>query len=123
MTTLMQESCLSRNVRYIAGALNRRRSSAERIQRVVGESETHIRRGVRHGGAVRDRQFLIGQYLGKASRPRSAQRGSVVVLLMWVFYSAQIYLLGAEFTWLYSHSHGWREAARRRYARCCESPR
>ena len=25
---------------------------------------------------------------------------------MWVFYSAQIFLLGAEFTWIYAHNHG-----------------
>jgi membrane protein len=25
------------------------------------------------------------------------------VLLVWVYYSAQIFLLGAEFTWVYSH--------------------
>ena len=29
--------------------------------------------------------------------------GSFAVLLVWVYYSAQIFLLGAEFTWVYSH--------------------
>ena len=33
---------------------------------------------------------------------------TIVVLLVWVFYSAQIFLLGAEFTWLYAHNHGSR---------------
>jgi hypothetical protein len=28
------------------------------------------------------------------------------VLLVWVYYSAQIFVLGAEFTWVYAHSHG-----------------
>ena len=32
--------------------------------------------------------------------------GSLVVLLMWVYYSAQIFLLGAEFTWLYANRYG-----------------
>jgi membrane protein len=32
--------------------------------------------------------------------------GSMVVLLVWVYFSAQIFLLGAEFTWVYSHEYG-----------------
>src|SRR3954447_19427738 len=54
-------------------------------------------------------KYLIGLYLGKAgvsSGFRAA--GSIVVLLVWVFYSAQIFLLGAEFTWLFAQSHGSR---------------
>ena len=31
---------------------------------------------------------------------------SIVVLLVWVYYSAQIFLLGAEFTWVYAHRFG-----------------
>jgi len=54
-------------------------------------------------------KFLIGLYLGKAGVASSfGAAGSLVVLLVWVFYSAQIFLLGAEFTWLYAHSHGSR---------------
>ena len=34
--------------------------------------------------------------------------GSLVVLLIWVYYSAQIFLLGAEFTWAYAHAGGSR---------------
>jgi membrane protein len=26
--------------------------------------------------------------------------------MVWVYYSAQIFLLGAELTWLYAHRHG-----------------
>jgi membrane protein len=29
-----------------------------------------------------------------------------VVLLVWVYFAAQIFLLGAEFTWVYSHEYG-----------------
>jgi len=29
-----------------------------------------------------------------------------VVVLVWVYYSAQIFLLGAEFTWVYAHEYG-----------------
>lgn len=32
--------------------------------------------------------------------------GSLVVRLLWVYYSAQIFLLGAEFTWVYAHAIG-----------------
>lgn len=44
-------------------------------------------------------KYIIGLYLGRTS-PASAYgaAGSVVVLLIWVFYSAQIVLLGAEIT-------------------------
>ena len=33
--------------------------------------------------------------------------------MVWVYYSAQIFLLGAEFTWVYAHSHGSRQGAKR----------
>jgi hypothetical protein len=35
------------------------------------------------------------------------------VLLIWVYYSAQIFLLGAEFTWVYAHRHGSRRGTAR----------
>jgi len=35
--------------------------------------------------------------------------GSLVALLVWVYYSAQIFLMGAEFTWAYSHIFGSRK--------------
>lgn len=50
---------------------------------------------------------LIGLYIGKSSVTSSfAAAGSLVVLLVWVYYSAQIFLLGAEFTWVFAHDHG-----------------
>jgi len=30
-------------------------------------------------------------------------------VLLWVYYSAQIFLFGAEFTWVYSHRFGSRK--------------
>ena len=49
----------------------------------------------------------IGLYLGKSGVSDSfAAAGSLVVLLAWVYYAAQIFLLGAEFTKVYSDSHG-----------------
>jgi membrane protein len=52
-------------------------------------------------------KLLIGLYLGKSSVTESfAAAGSLVVLLAWVYYAAQIFLLGAEFTKAYADEHG-----------------
>ena len=53
-------------------------------------------------------KFLIGLYLGQSSVASSyGAAGSVVVLLVWVYYSAQVILLGAEFTRVYAeHRQG-----------------
>jgi uncharacterized BrkB/YihY/UPF0761 family membrane protein len=32
--------------------------------------------------------------------------GSLVIVLVWVYYSAQIFFFGAEFTCVYAHCHG-----------------
>lgn len=56
-------------------------------------------------------KFLIGLYLGKTSVASGfGAAGSLVVLLVWVYFSAQIFLLGAEFTWVYSHEYGSKAA-------------
>jgi membrane protein len=48
-------------------------------------------------------RFLIAQYLGRAGVESSyGAAGAFVVLLVWVYYSAQIFLLGAEFTKVFS---------------------
>ncbi len=55
-------------------------------------------------------KFLVGLYLGKAGVASSfGAAGSLAVLLVWVYYSAQIFLLGAEFTWIYAHRVGSRQ--------------
>jgi membrane protein len=52
-------------------------------------------------------KFLIGYYLGTSSMASGfGAAASIVVLLVWVYYSAQIFLLGAEFTWVYAHRLG-----------------
>jgi membrane protein len=52
-------------------------------------------------------KFLIGLYLGKSSVASSfGAAGTLVVTIVWVYYSAQIFFLGAEFTREYSLSHG-----------------
>lgn len=50
-------------------------------------------------------QYLISLYLSKAS-PASAYgaAGSLVVILLWVYYSAQILFFGAEFTKAYTRA-------------------
>jgi membrane protein len=55
---------------------------------------------------------LIGLYLGRSSVASSfGAAGSLVIVLLWVYYSAQIFLLGAEFTRTYSYRHGTRKDA------------
>ncbi|MDB5803091.1 MAG: hypothetical protein JWN73_413 [Betaproteobacteria bacterium] len=55
-------------------------------------------------------KVLIGLYIGKSSLTSGlAAAGSLLVLLVWVYYSAQIFLLGAEFTWVFAHYHGSRK--------------
>lgn len=52
-------------------------------------------------------KILIGIYLGKASVGSGfGAAASLVVLLVWVYFAAQVFLLGAEFTWVYSHEYG-----------------
>ena len=44
-------------------------------------------------------KFLIGLYLGQSSVASSyGAAGSIVIVLVWVYYAAQVILLGAEFT-------------------------
>lgn len=48
---------------------------------------------------------LIGLYLAKSSVDSGfGAAGSVVILVAWFYYSAQIFLFGAECTWVYANS-------------------
>jgi membrane protein len=44
--------------------------------------------------------FVAGTVFGAAA--------ALVVVLLWVYYSAQFFLFGAEFTWVYGHRFGSR---------------
>jgi membrane protein len=53
---------------------------------------------------------LIGLYIGSSAVASSyGAAGALIVLLLWVYYSAQIFLLGAEFTKVYANRHGSRQ--------------
>ena len=50
---------------------------------------------------------VIGWYLGSSAVASSyGAAGGLIVLLLWVYYSAQIFLFGAEFTKIYANAHG-----------------
>lgn len=52
-------------------------------------------------------QQLIGVYLGQSSVASSyGAAGSMMIVLLWVYYSCQILLLGAEFTRVYAERRG-----------------
>ena len=52
-------------------------------------------------------EYLIGLYLGLTATTSSyGAAGSVVLLLLWVYYSAQVFLIGAEFTRLHADHRG-----------------
>ncbi len=52
-------------------------------------------------------KFLIGLYLGNSSIGASfGAAGSLALLLVWIYYSAQIVFFGAEFTQVYANQYG-----------------
>jgi len=52
-------------------------------------------------------KFGLSIYLGKAAIGTSyGAAGSLVILLVWVYWSAQILFFGAEFTQVYARTHG-----------------
>jgi membrane protein len=54
---------------------------------------------------------LISWYLGSSAVSSSfGAAGGLIVLLLWVYYSAQIFLMGAEFTKVFSLRHGSKQA-------------
>lgn len=57
-------------------------------------------------------RYLIGLYLGRSGMASAyGAAGSLVIVLVWVYYSAQAFLLGAEFTWVYACTHGSHQAS------------
>ena len=69
-------------------------------------------RDVAMGGAVTSLLFtlgklLLGLYLGRASFASTyGAAASIVVLIVWVYYSGQIFFLGAEFTRAFANRYG-----------------
>jgi membrane protein len=54
-------------------------------------------------------KFLISMYLGRTTVASAyGAAGSLVVLLLWVYYSAQVFFVGAEFTYQYTCRFGSR---------------
>jgi len=52
-------------------------------------------------------KFLIGLYLAKSSVASTyGAAGSLVIVLLWIYYSSQILFLGAEFTQVYAGRYG-----------------
>jgi membrane protein len=55
---------------------------------------------------------LISWYIGSSAVASSfGAAGALIVLLVWVYYSVQIFLLGAEFTKVYANTHGSKQGA------------
>ncbi|MFO7538173.1 MAG: YihY/virulence factor BrkB family protein [Chloroflexota bacterium] len=72
-------------------------------------------------------RYLIGFYVQASSAGAVyGAAGSLIVLLLWIYYSAQIFLFGAAFTAVYAHRYGSRvqpaRYARRRGLRPYEKP-
>jgi membrane protein len=52
-------------------------------------------------------KYLLGLYLGRSSVTSAyGAAGSLVIVLLWVYYSAQILFFGAKFTQIYSNRYG-----------------
>ena len=57
-------------------------------------------------------QWALARYLGTSSVASVyGAAGSLVVILVWVYYSAQVFFLGAEFTHVYATTYGSRAGA------------
>jgi membrane protein len=57
-------------------------------------------------------KYLIALYIGKSDVASTyGAAGALVVLLLWIYYTAQIFLLGAEFTRAYARRYGSHSAA------------
>jgi membrane protein len=52
-------------------------------------------------------KFLIGLYIGRSGVESAyGAAGSLVIILLWVYYSALIFFFGAEFTQVYANTYG-----------------
>lgn len=52
-------------------------------------------------------RFAIGLYIGNSSTASAfGAAGSLIVILLWIYYAAQLLFFGAEFTQVYARRHG-----------------
>jgi membrane protein len=52
-------------------------------------------------------KFTLGLYLGSgAAGSAYGAASALITLLLWIYYAAQIFLFGAEFTQVYSNTYG-----------------
>ncbi|EAU43002.1 hypothetical protein FP2506_09171 [Fulvimarina pelagi HTCC2506] len=59
-------------------------------------------------------KFAIGLYIGQSGITSTyGSAASLVTILLWIFYTCQIFLFGAEFTWAYSVERGTSEGEQR----------
>lgn len=66
---------------------------------------------------------VIGIYLGNSAVTSTyGAAGSVILILIWVYYSAQIFLFGAEFTKIYTHRYGSRSGKERSLRQDARTP-
>jgi membrane protein len=57
-------------------------------------------------------KIVISLYIGSSAVASSyGAAGALIVILIWIYYSAQIFLLGAEFTKVYAQAHGSQQPA------------
>ncbi len=64
------------------------------------------------GGLFTVGKFAISAYIGSSAIASSyGAAGALIVILVWIYYSSQIFLFGAEFTRAYAETHGSHAAA------------
>ena len=86
------------------------------IFKTLPDADVHWR-DVRVGAFVTAALFTAGRlglgwYLGREGGDSAyAAAASLLALLAWVYYSAQLVLFGAEFTYAYAHRFGSRQGA------------
>lgn len=67
---------------------------------------------------------LIGLYIGSSTVASSyGAAGALVIVLLWIYYSSQIFLLGAEFTKVWASHHGSAEAFAARTDQAAAAPK
>lgn len=86
-----------------------------RAHRELGDRRRQIRSGEALGQLRDDlggypftrRNLVVGFYLGRATVAQTyGAAGSGVVVLLWLYFSAQMFLFGAEFTQVYARRYG-----------------